>query len=92
MINVSIENVESKLHFVKKTSEFFHKNPHCSTYGDVEPGSWFAVKWGMDNDCILVFKIDPDEEIENYCHVIDYKLAQKYTEAFRAMKEQLAPE
>ena len=48
-------------------------NPEISTYtesGHIEPGELFAVRWGMGNDCVLVFRISDDFEPTNFQNII----------------------
>ena len=88
MKHVHLDEAESRLQFVKRAAEDFEKNPIHSTFGDIMPGRYFAVRWGMDNDCILVFKIDEEFEPEIYNQSIDRDSSIKYTEAFKAFAKQ----
>ncbi len=51
--------------FAEKAARHFKANPQHWTYsdGDVCSGEWFAARWGMGNDCVLVFKIGDEDPI-----------------------------
>ena len=46
--------------FANKAAEHFNKNPKHVTFtdGNIEAGCLFGVKWGLGDDCILVFQLD----------------------------------
>ena len=46
--------------FVRKAAAWFAANPRGATYteGDIEPGCWFALRWGMGKDCVLLLRLD----------------------------------
>jgi hypothetical protein len=48
--------------FAARAAEHFakHKEHRTFTTGEIESGCLFAVKWGLDNDCVLVFQLDTD--------------------------------
>lgn len=55
-----------KIALVQAAKEAFDKDPKLATFsiGDVVEGSLFAVRWGLDNDCIMILKIDESTEPE----------------------------
>ena len=61
-----------KLAFAKKAAAHFASHGNHTTYtdGDVLPGCLFAVRWGLGEDCVLVFKLDECAEIVNYQQII----------------------
>ena len=46
----------------KKAAEAFAANDELTTFteDDIEDGGFFAVRWGLGEDCVMVFKIDGD--------------------------------
>lgn len=46
--------------FANKAAEHFSKNQNHYTFtdGGIEAGCLFAVKWGLGDDCVLVFRLD----------------------------------
>ena len=69
---MNLEEQEAKLAFVKEASAFFTANPRCTSYtrGDLKPGVLFALRFGFDNDCVVVFRIDEDFPVESYPNII----------------------
>lgn len=49
--------------FAEKAAAYFADHPkiHSFTDGEIEPGCWFALRWGCGDDCVLVFKLDEHE-------------------------------
>lgn len=86
---VNITDVAERLEFVKTAAEYFDKNPMASTYGDIKPGTLFALRWGLMNDAVVVFKIDEDAPIENYVEMLDYGKAKEYTDVFTRFAAEL---
>ena len=64
--------------FVLKAAKHFKENPNHNTFtlNDIREGCWFAVRWGLDRNGVLIFKLDEDFEPTNYMEVIkrDYLL------------------
>lgn len=60
-------------YFAKKAAMFFAKHEDYCTFtrGGIEAGELFAVKFGIDNDCVVVFRIDKNFEPINYQQLID---------------------
>jgi hypothetical protein len=58
--------------FAKKAADWFAKEPKCFTFtdGEIVAGCWFAVRWGLGEDCVVVFKIDEDSPVVNYHQLI----------------------
>lgn len=46
--------------FAERAAKRFAEDNKILTYTDEEPdsGCFFAVRWGLGDDCVLVFKID----------------------------------
>lgn len=56
---------QKKIDFAKKAAKAF-EDPEIMTYGDSprpECGEFFAVKWGLGADCVLVFTIGDDPTV-----------------------------
>ena len=55
---INFEMLEEEVEFVKKATKYFEENPKGRTYtkGDIEGDILFAVRWGIGDDCILVFR------------------------------------
>lgn len=64
---------QKKQEFLAEAARLFAENPHLKTYteGDIVPGCYFAVRWGLDNDCILLLKLDEYEEPTIYAQWIE---------------------
>lgn len=69
----NLEEQQEKLEFVKKAAECFKNNPSYTSYtsGRIVPGCLFALKYGLFDDYVVVFRIDEDSLVENFKHVID---------------------
>ena len=55
---------EDKIEFAKKAGKAFEKEGvyTFTENGEIEEFEYFAVKWGLGDDCVLVFRIG-DEPI-----------------------------
>ena len=89
MKQISLQEAEAKTGFVRKAARYFEENLEGHTYGELEPGELFAIRWGLGNDCILVFRIDPECTLENFTQVIERESARQYTRAFDDMRTRL---
>lgn len=58
--------------FAVRAARHFEENPECSSFtdGDIEPNAYFALRFGLGNDCVVVFRID-DETPTNYQNLIN---------------------
>jgi len=58
--HVFMVDAESELSFVRRAVRNFTEYPEHRTYtdGEIEPGCLFAVRWGADDDCVLVLRLD----------------------------------
>ena len=68
-----IEQENEKLAFAQKAAKWFEDNPVDLTYrdSDFEKGSFLALRFGADFDCVVVVKLCEYEETINYCQIID---------------------
>lgn len=68
------ENVLSELDFAREAAMCFAKNKKIMTYSSqgIEniKGEFFAVRWGLGKDCVLVLKLDDDFEPTNYQNIV----------------------
>jgi hypothetical protein len=62
-----------KIEFVKRAAKRFSENKELSSYtdSDIASGCWFAVRWGLLDDCVLVFKVDENFAPEIFGQVIE---------------------
>lgn len=63
---------DKKLSFVREAANFFASNPTKRSYTsrNITPGDFFALRWGLGEDCILIFKLSEDFIPELYQQVI----------------------
>ena len=68
---VDLVKREERALFVQQAAEAFAVNKKFYTYtsGEITKGCLFAVRWGLSDDCIVVFRLDEEAEIENYANV-----------------------
>lgn len=57
-----------RLAFAKKAAAAFVADSRLATFSSNGPvrGEYFALRWGLGEDCVLVFKISEDAPIVNY--------------------------
>ena len=58
--------------FVSKAVKYFKENPHKNTFTEkeIEVGCWFAIRWGLDRNGVVIFKLDENFEPTNYMEII----------------------
>ena len=63
--------VEGELAFAHKAAAHFAREPKHSTYtdGDIEPGCFLAIRWGLCEDCVVVVKLDDAHVPTNYAEI-----------------------
>lgn len=59
-IVTSIEDAQALVDFGKRAAEHFIEHPEHSSFGDLEPETYLALRWGLHDRAILVLKLDPD--------------------------------
>lgn len=61
-----------RLAFAEKAAAHFKEHPEHWSYtdGDIEPGAFFALRWGGGGNCVLVLKLDDFDEPVNYQELI----------------------
>lgn len=64
----TIRNERELVAFAEKAAAAFKANAKLASFGSDHPaqGEYLALRWGMDNDCVLVLKLDPDFEPVNF--------------------------
>jgi len=62
----SIAQEKTQIKFAEEAAEYFTKHPEHSSYGDLVPGSFIALRWGLGDDCVLVLKLDEYFQNVNY--------------------------
>ena len=58
-LHTTLGEEEETLKFVRTAATAFREDPDMISYttGPIEPGCLFALRWGLDNDCIMIFKV-----------------------------------
>lgn len=70
-VNLSERKLEEE--FALKAADWFSKNEKGATFsinGEIVSGEYLALRWGLDNDCVLVVKLDEYYEPQNYGNII----------------------
>lgn len=72
MKHIYLEDKKEEEEFVLVAAKHFKDNPEHSTFtlSDIKAGCWFAMLWGLNNNGVLVFKLDDDFEPTIYMEVI----------------------
>ncbi len=70
MINVSERRERED--FADEAASYFYKHPEKTTYTseDIKAGELFALRFGLQGDCVVVFRLDENQEVENYQNII----------------------
>lgn len=68
MINLVEQDEETA--FARRAAIAFAKDSSMVTFGDLEPGSFLAMRWGLDDDCVVVLKLSDSFEPRNYMNII----------------------
>ena len=69
---VTYESEKDILEFADRAKNHFENNKKSVTYtnSDIVAGCLFATRWGFDDDCVLVFRLDDDFEPINFQQMI----------------------
>lgn len=70
MRSTTARDETKQLAFAEKAAADFAAHPDHATFGDCEPGSFLAIRWGMGGDCVLVLKLDEFHEPTNYQQLV----------------------
>jgi len=66
MKHASLDEAE----FVKTAAKAFNEHPEYDSFGDLEEGSYLALRWGLDDDSVLLLKLADDFSPTIYDQVI----------------------
>jgi len=61
-----------RLAFAERAAACFSKDAKMATFtdGDIAPGVFLALRWGLGNDCVLVVKLDEYDQPVNYQQLV----------------------
>lgn len=70
MIDISKQN--ERIEFAEEAAAYFSEHPEKTTYtsGEILAGELFALRFGLGEDCVVVFRLDEHELVENYQNLI----------------------
>jgi HD-like signal output (HDOD) protein len=74
MIGINMKAEIERQEFAKRAADDFEKYPEHTTFGNIGCGEYLAIRWGLDNDCVLVILQDESREAVNYYQLIRRKL------------------
>jgi hypothetical protein len=63
-------DLEEEMAFAQRAAKHFAEHPEHSSFGDLKPGSFLALRWGIGNDCVVILKLDEHFEPTNYQQLI----------------------
>ncbi len=68
----TIADAEEELSFAKKAAEYFSEHPETWSLapGNIVPGCLLALRFGANDDCVVVFRLDENCEVKNYQQAI----------------------
>lgn len=68
MIGIDLEQQEEERKFAVQAAIHFHENPRdvSFTAGDIKPGAFLALRWGLTDNSVLVLKLCEDHMPANY--------------------------
>lgn len=58
MITTTQAEEKQRAEFLEEAISTFKKHPALATYGTCEAGTLFALKWGLLDRSVLVFRLD----------------------------------
>jgi len=70
MIGVNLKTEIERQNFATEAAKDFAAHPEHATYGKIGAGEYLALRWGLDNDCVLVIKQDEFSEAVNYQQLV----------------------
>lgn len=61
-------DIEKEAEFAREAAAWFAKNPqgHSYTSGEIVPGCFLALRWGLDGNSVVVLKLDEIHTPGNY--------------------------
>jgi|GEM_PF-5932053 len=88
MRHIRVDEHDAEREFAEKAAKHFASNPEDYTFGELASGDYIARRWGMDNDGILVLKLDEFHEPTNYWQLIrKVKEDQELSDAFAGIRK-----
>lgn len=75
MRTVKVEEEMEQIRFSERAARYFALHPECQSFSDIDlsPRCFLALRWGLDDDCVLVIKLDAHFEPTNYQNIIRVK-------------------
>jgi hypothetical protein len=72
MRSVYSSDIKQEFEFAEKAAAHFAAHPEHSTYtdGEIVPACFFAVRWGLGDDCVVVLKLDENHTPTNYQNLV----------------------
>ena len=72
MEHVNLNERFEKDDFARRAAQYFAENPKKTSYtdGEIETECYFALRYGLENDGVVVFKICDSERVTNYMEII----------------------
>lgn len=72
---VNAEHEMKRIQFAEKAARYFALHPECYSFSDVDlsPGCLLAMRCELDDDCVLVLKLDDYFEPTKYQNIISVK-------------------
>lgn len=69
---VYASEIDAEIAFARKAATHFAEHPEHHTYtgADIVPGCFFAIRWGLGDDCVVVLKLDESHIPTNYQSLI----------------------
>lgn len=68
--STSIYQETERMEFATRAAKHFEANKSHWSFGDIGPGNYLALRWGMGDDCVLVIKQDENDLAVNYAQAI----------------------
>lgn len=68
-----VSELKELVDFVEKAADHFSSHPEHSTFGDLIPGSYLGLRWGLGDDCVMVVRLDENFKITNFQQAIKKK-------------------
>jgi len=67
-----MEEEDEVREFAERAASHFANHERCTSYTDanIEAGYLFALRFGLDEDCVIVFRLDENFEPINYQQLI----------------------
>ena len=68
----TLEEAEERVKFARRAAKCFAQDSKMFTFTDkeIEPGCLFAVRFGLGDDCVMVFRLDEECPVVNFQQII----------------------